>query len=458
MKPRKGKKTDRIEPTAANIILADDEENIFASAVDKGHRIDKRAQKIFILVVIVLAVYIIGLILPEGLFFKMTIQARGGGGGSNEYTFSLFLLEMQENIQAIIATITGNASELPAGKTVGALDITRFIVVIFAGAGLAVSGAVYQGTFRNALVAPSTLGVMTGAQVGLVVFIFLFVDNSLSQHPDMPWWFDYPVFPDMMTSFDATGGSTDRYISDHGFSRFGATLWHYYGNALFAFVGCLVVVGLVLLTMKLAKRKQTSGIFLIIAGQVIAGLLSSFMGLALYFYQVTSPETPRLEGLIKLQAASFWRQVGWLDILAIFIPLVITFFVVMRLRHRMQLLAFSEGESRSMGVDVKRMRIIVIGLTTLLTAIIISFCGVIGYVGFLVPHLARRLVGPNFKYLLPASLVLGGVFLLSAFVLVNTLLGSQYTEMTGIFVSIGGAAVFLFTALKGGGRSYGNFK
>jgi len=214
----------------------------------------------------------------------------------------------------------------------------------------------------------------------------------------------------------------------------------------------------VLLTMRLAKRRQTSGIFLVIAGQVIGGMVGALTGLAHYFYLSIAPEMPRTEALATLQASSFYRQVGWIDILAILVPLAVTFFVVMRLRDRMQLLAFSEGESRSMGVDVARMRVVVIGLTTLLTAIIISFCGVIGYVGFLVPHLARRLVGPSFKYLLPASVVLGAVFLLSAFVLVNTVLGTAYAQMTGMFISIGGAAVFLFTALKGGGRAYGGFR
>ena len=81
-----------------------------------------------------------------------------------------------------------------------------------------------------------------------------------------------------------------------------------------------------------------------------------------------------------------------------------------------------------------------------------------GFVGFLVPHLARRLVGPNFGYLAPAAAALGSVFVLGAYVLVSATLGSTYETMTGMFISIGGAAVFLVTAMRGKGGANGAFK
>jgi len=128
------------------------------------------------------------------------------------------------------------------------------------------------------------------------------------------------------------------------------------------------------------------------------------------------------------------------------------------LRQKMMMLAFEEGEARSMGVNVKRVQYAVVGLCTLLTAIIISFCGMVGFVGFLVPHLTRRLVGPNFKYLLPAATVMGAIFVLSAYLLVSMTVGPDYETMTGMFISIGGAVVFLVTALRKGGVSDGGFR
>lgn len=108
-----------------------------------------------------------------------------------------------------------------------------------------------------------------------------------------------------------------------------------------------------------------------------------------------------------------------------------------------------------MGVDSKRTQIIVVAVCTLLTAIIICFCGRVGFVGFLVPHLARRAVGPNFKYLLPASMAFGAVFVLGSYLLVAVLLGPEYETMVGMFISIFGAAIFLIQVLRGIGRGGG---
>ena len=80
---------------------------------------------------------------------------------------------------------------------------------------------------------------------------------------------------------------------------------------------------------------------------------------------------------------------------------------------------------------------------------------VMGFVGFFVPHLARRFVGPNFKYLLPASMAMGGVFVLTAYMLVSATLGPDYERMVGMFISIGGSAVFLVQALRGVGGGGG---
>jgi iron complex transport system permease protein len=96
-----------------------------------------------------------------------------------------------------------------------------------------------------------------------------------------------------------------------------------------------------------------------------------------------------------------------------------------------------------------------VGLCTLLTAIIVSFVGAVGFVGFLLPHLTRRLVGPNFRYLLPGAMVLGAVFVLAAYILVAALLGPDFETMSGMYISIFGAVVFLELVIrnKGGARN-----
>lgn len=151
---------------------------------------------------------------------------------------------------------------------------------------------------------------------------------------------------------------------------------------------------------------------------------------------------------MQLQISSFYRTYTVVDLALVGVPLLLLFAFVMAFRRQLTLLTFTEAEARTMGVETQKIRYLVIVLATLLTAVIVSFCGRVGFVGFIVPHLARRLVGPQISYLMPASFLLGGVFVLGAYVLINIVLGGAYSTMAGMFISIGGALVFLFTVLR----------
>ena len=415
------------EPTAENITFLDEDDNIFASGVDAGHRVDPRAQKVFILVVALIVLYVFALIVPKNLG-ETTFQL----GTSPEYSLSWFVSDLQENIAGLIAVFTGDSTVY--GGTI--MYIFRYAVIALAGAGLALSGAVYQGSFRNALVSPSTLGVMNGASLGLMLWVVLFMDDEGTQ---IPWLSQY--------SNSGTGTPDDPL----------AYLWTSYGLAVFSFIGCLLVVALVLFTMRHAGG-GTSAIMMIITGQVIGGVIGAINNTVRYYYVSQNPYGIKAQLLTELQISSFYRQFTWIDIVAIAVPLLITFAVVMYLRQKMMALSLDEAETRTLGIDARRMQMVVVLLCTLLTAIIVSFCGTVGFVGFLVPHLARRLVGPNFKYLLPASTVLGAVFVLGAYVLLQMTLGNDYETMVGMYISIAGAIVFLATALRGKGASRGFFK
>ena len=411
------------EPTAENISFLDEDDNIFASSVDAGHRIDPRAQKVFILVIVLIVLYLFALIVP-----KYIGQTTFELGGSPEYTISWFVSDLQENITSFIAVCTGNSS-IPS-------SYIRYVVIALAGAGLALSGAVYQGSFRNALVSPSTLGVMNGASLGLMLWVVLFMDD---EGTEVPWLSQY---------YNSGTGTPNDLL---------AYLWVSYGLAVFSFIGCLLVVALVLFTMRGAGG-GTSPIMMIITGQVIGGIIGAINNTVRYYYVSQDAYGIKAQLLTELQISSFYRQFSWIDIVAIAVPLLATFAVVMYLRQKMMALSLNEAETRTLGIDARRMQMIVVLLCTLLTAIIVSFCGTVGFVGFLVPHLARRLVGPNFRYLLPASTVLGAVFVLGAYVLLQMTLGADYETMVGMYISIAGAIVFLVTALRGKGAARGFFK
>ncbi|MDR3364775.1 MAG: iron ABC transporter permease [Clostridiales Family XIII bacterium] len=364
------------------------------------------------------------------------------------YTLSGFIAELQGNVEHLIGVFTGQ-DDLWTQSYLGSM--LRQMVVALAGAGLALCGAVYQGAFRNALLAPSTLGVMSGAQFGLMIWVVLFGVTT-----DRPWFRKFFTEVDHVQATFITEHKF--YVQAEGVDTGLYYLWDSLSLALFSFAGCVLVVALVLLTMRLSKRVRTSAIMLIITGQMIGGVTGAVYSTVRYYYIVTDPWGMKAGLLTELQISSFYRNFSWIDIVCIGLPLLVTFLVVMKLRQKMMLLSFDEGESRTMGTDVRRMQIIIVGLCTLLTAIIVSFCGAVGFVGFLVPHLTRRLVGPNFRYLLPATTVFGAVFVLGAYMLLAMTMGTGYQTMLGMYISIGGAIIFLATALRGKGVAYGGFR
>ncbi len=431
-----------VDPTTENIDLFGEGENPYAAAVDAGHHMEPRARKIFLMCVALVAIYVVGLIIPKDMLDFDRIQSVSNtvSGG---YTLSWFVEDIQNNITSIIGVLTGDklaAQAFIPDSLVGTSEfgyestMIRYVVIAIAGAGLALSGAIYQGSFSNALVSPSTLGVMTGGQFGMMIWVVM--------------------------AGTIGGGSISLGVISTGMEG-ETTAWDYlnssYGLAAMSFLGCFLVVGLVLLTMRIAGARQLSGVMMILTGQVIGGVIGVIRTCVNYYYVTTDPWGEIAQNLQELQVASFYRTFTWIDIVAIGVPLIITFIVVMRLRQRMMVLSFEATESRSMGVDARVMQVIVVGLCTLLTAIIISFCGTIGFVGFMVPHLARRMVGPNFRYLLPASTVLGAIFVLSAYIVVEATLGDNYTSMVGTYVSILGSVIFVVTLIRGRGAPNGAF-
>lgn len=425
----KRRKQDASLPDSAIQFLDAGVDNEYAATVDVGHKVDPRAQKIFVIAVVCAAVFALGLVLPEGIYMQAVNSTQLGGG----YSVAMFFSDVADNVQSLLLELSGDGVPWKSFSS----NAIKFAVIAVSGAGLALCGAVYQGTFRNALVSPSTLGVMSGGTLGLSIWIAAFVSEA----------------GNVIVPFVGEVGTIEVSNSLTGLEA----AWRDYSMVLFSFVGCLVVVAVVLLVMRFARGSSVSPILMIITGQLVAGVAGAVSASIRYYFVALNPYSGKAQLFTNLMIASFWRSYSWVDIVSLLLPLAVVFAVIMHFRQRMMLLAFDEGERRSMGVDTRRMQVVVVALCTLLTAIIVSFCGTVGFVGFLVPHLARRVVGPNFKYLLPATCVLGATFVLGAFVLLCTLLGSTFDTMVGMFISIGGAAVFLVTALRGKGASLGKF-
>ncbi|MGI6031925.1 MAG: FecCD family ABC transporter permease [Coriobacteriales bacterium] len=430
-KRSKDRQPERLDaPTSENISFGEDDgQNVYAQSRDEGHRIDPRAQRVFIMCIVLVVLFFLGLLIPKNMLNE-GLNSTGYGQG---YNLSWFIQGLSDNVNGLIAFFTGNQT----GSAIFSNTFFRYIVVCLSGAGLALCGAVYQGSFRNALVSPSTLGVMSGASLGMVIWIVFFV----SDEGDQIGWVSALVSGTSSTSSGGISSADDLLAT--------------YGLSLLQFVGCAVVVVLVLLCMRFLGRFSKSNIVIIIVGQVVGGVCGAIVNTVRYYYVTLDPEGVKAQLLTQLQISSFYRSYSWIDVLALLAPLALCFAVIMHYRQKMMVLGLGEEEARTLGVETRKMRIITITVCTLLTAIIVSFAGAVGFVGFLIPHLSRRIVGPNFKYLLPAALVLGAIFVLGAYVLVSALFGSDYETMSGMYISIFGAIVFLVVALrnKGGERN-----
>ncbi len=249
------------------------------------------------------------------------------------------------------ATVSENVSTV-----ILTVRLPRLLAAFMIGAGLSLSGAAYQGMFRNPLVSPDILGASAGAGFGAALGIML--SKSV-----------------IITQFLALG----------------------FGLAA------------VLVTYTLAGRLRRGDptLFLVLTGILVGTVFTSLISI---LKVLADPYD-------KLPAITFWLMgslaaINTQDLLIILGPFVVGGGALLIVRWHLNPLSFGEEEARAMGSETGKLRFIIIGACTLLTASSVSVAGIIGWVGLIIPHLARGLVGPDYGKLIPVSAVIGGVYLL----------------------------------------------
>ena len=262
----------------------------------------------------------------------------------------------------------------------------RVLAALLVGAALAAAGTAYQGMFRNPLVSPDILGVSTGAALGAVLAIFLSQNILMTQ--------------------------------------------------LLAFAGGLAAVGLVY-GVGSRLRGHDPLLALVLTGVVIGTLLGSAIALLKY---LADPYN-------QLPAITFWLLGSLASIapkdLLVAAPLALAGLVPMLLlRWRMNLLALPDDEARALGVDTRRLRTLVVACATLMTASVVAISGIIGWVGLLIPHAARLVVGPDFGRLLPLAMLMGAAFMLAVDTLCRTLATIEVPP--GVLTALIGTPFFLW--------------
>ncbi len=262
----------------------------------------------------------------------------------------------------------------------------RVLAALLVGAGLAAAGSAYQGMFRNPLVSPDILGVSTGAALGAVLAIFLSESLLVMQ--------------------------------------------------ALAFAGGLGAVALVY-AVGSRMRAHDPLLALVLTGVVIGTLLGSAIALVKY---LADPYN-------ELPAITFWLLGSLAAIapadLALAFPLAIAGLApLVLLRWRINLLALPDDEARALGVDTRRLRMLVVACATLITAAVVAISGIIGWVGLLIPHAARLLVGPDFGRLLPLAMLMGAAFMLAVDTLCRTMATIEIPP--GVLTALIGTPFFLW--------------
>lgn len=274
------------------------------------------------------------------------------------------------------------------------LRIPRVLAGILVGVSLSAAGAAYQTMFRNPLVSPDILGVSAGAGLGAVAGIFMGLPIAMVQ--------------------------------------------------LLAFGGGLVAVAIVTLTASLVRRHDPV-LVLVLAGVAV----SAFLGAGISLLKILA------DPYTQLASITFWLMGGLsavsLDDLGSALPWALAGLIpLLLLRWRVNLLSLSDDEARALGVNTRRLRGGLIVAATLMTASALSFTGIIGWVGLLIPHMARLLTGPEFSRLLPVSCLLGAAFLLVTDTLARTVVSIELP--LGILTALVGAPFFLYLLARGGRR------
>ena len=298
--------------------------------------------------------------------------------------FGRMKLPVSDVINSICSIFTGEIDNLQVYSVVVNLRLPRILMAIIVGAGLTCAGDTFQSLFSNPLATPDILGVTSGTCVGAILAIILSCSILETQ--------------------------------------------------LIALVFGLVSV---FFTLKIAgKNNSGSMVYLVLAGVIASSLFNAIGSLLKY---TADPQD-------KLPEITYWLMGSFTSAtykkLIIGSPLIlIGIAIIFLLRWRLNILSLSEDEAKSSGIDIKKTRMLFILASTVITASCVSMCGQVGWIGLLIPHCARMLVGSNNRYVIPISISLGACFMILIDTLSRTI--SVIELPLSILTAIIGAPVFI---------------
>jgi len=300
-------------------------------------------------------------------------------------------LSLGDVVAAVGRWLTGAAPQGQIDTVLFEVRLPRVLAAVLVGAAIAAAGAAYQTLFRNPLVSPDILGVSTGAGLGAVLGIFLSLPVAAIQ--------------------------------------------------LSAFAMGLATVGLVYAIASVVHGREPI-LVLVLAGVVVGSLAGAAISLmkilADPYDQLPAIVFWLLGSLSAIRKGEVWAAAPL--VLLGLVPLVL-------LRWRVNVLSLGDEEAKALGVEAGRLRLFVVAAATLMTASVVAISGVIGWVGLVIPHIARMAVGPSFDRLLPTAMLMGASYLLLVDTVARTM--ARIEVPIGILTAIIGAPFFLWLLARG---------
>lgn len=292
---------------------------------------------------------------------------------------------------------TGQAVDQNMSTLLLNIRFPRIFGAVLVGGALSISGAAYQGIFRNPMVSPDILGVSSGAGFGASLAITL----SLSM----------------------------------------------VGVQIMAFTLGLLAVFLVLLVSRIIGKNRDKILMLVLSGMVTGAIFNALISLMKYVADTDS----------KLPDITFWLMGSLSGItmeeIEVVLPMVIIGIIpLLLLSWKLNVLSFGDEEAKTLGVNTRVLRLTIICCASLITASVVCVAGLIGWVGLIIPHFARFLVGPNHKFLLPCSFLSGSIFMLLVDGVARS--ATSLEIPLGILISLIGAPLFLVFLSKSTKKSW----
>ncbi len=279
------------------------------------------------------------------------------------------------------------------------IRLPRLFMAILVGAGLAMSGAILQGLFRNPLIDPGFIGVSSGAAVGAMIAIMF------SQF--FYFYFNASISTFLLPILAISGSFTTTYLI--------------YKMSKFA--------------------NKTNIMTMLLSGIAVNALSGSIIGLFINF-------TTDLE----LRTFTFWTLGGldsadWRVVLIASVIILTSISIIYSIRKKLDIFMLGDAQASHLGINVEALKKTIILLASTIVGISVAFCGMIGFIGLVTPHLIRLFIGPKHKYLIPGSALLGAIILIVSDIISKTIISPAQLPI-GVVTSLIGAPFFIFLILK----------